>query len=95
MSVTVLCAGCGGRVAIPDDYTRARIRCPDCGVMSDVPAGAQKPAAGTDAPRRSSTAEADAEAILLSSDPPPTAKPPAKRKPAATPPRQIAAAQSQ
>jgi hypothetical protein len=82
MSVTVLCSGCGGRVPIPDDYTRARIRCPECGVMSDVPAAAQKPAGG-DKSRRSPPAVTDAvaEDILLDNDsaPPAEAKP-AKRK---------------
>jgi hypothetical protein len=86
MSATVLCSGCGGRVAIPDDYTRARIRCPECGVMIDVPASAQKQAGG-DKPRRSAPAASDAaaEAILLGNDPPPPVveEKRAKRKPTA------------
>ncbi|HEX5269176.1 MAG TPA: zinc ribbon domain-containing protein [Gemmataceae bacterium] len=88
MSATVLCSGCGGRVAIPDDNTRARIRCPECGVMNDVPASAQKPGAGTDRPRRAAAPAADdaaAEQLLLGEDaPPPAAKEkPARRKSAA------------
>ena len=86
MSATVLCSGCGGRVSIPDDYTRGRIRCPECGVMSDVPASAQKPGAGGDKPRRPAPAVSDAaaEAILLGNDPPPIVEEkPARRKQAA------------
>ncbi|HKI35872.1 MAG TPA: hypothetical protein VKA46_28710 [Gemmataceae bacterium] len=82
MSATVLCSGCGGRVAVPDDYTRARIRCPECGVMSDVPASAQKQAGG-DKPRRppSAVSDAAAEDILLGNDPaPPAEEKPGKRK---------------
>src|SRR6516165_5126355 len=81
MSATVLCQGCGGRVAIPDDYTRARIRCPECGVMSDVPPAAQRPA-GAEKPRRPRPAEEDAaaERILLDDDPAPPPEKPAKRK---------------
>ncbi len=81
MSATVLCSGCGGRVAIPDDYTRARIRCPECGVMSDVPAAVQRQAAGK--PRRPAPpaeSDAGAEQILLGAEAPPPAEAPAKRK---------------
>jgi hypothetical protein len=84
MSATVLCQGCGGRVAVPDDYTRARIRCPVCGVLNDVPASAQRKAAGTDTPRRptpSAETDAAAEDILLGHDPaPPVRDKPAKRQ---------------
>jgi len=84
MSASVLCQGCGGRVAVPDDYTRARIRCPQCGVLNDVPAAAQRQAAGADRPRRpaaSAEADADAEDILLGNDPaPPVKEKPAKRR---------------
>jgi hypothetical protein len=70
-------------VAIPDDYTRARIRCPACGVMSDVPATAQKkPADKPVRPAASAPREAAAEEILLAKDvPPPVREKPAKRKP--------------
>ncbi len=89
MSATVLCSGCGGRVSIPEGYTRARIRCPDCGVMNDVPASAQKAAGAGDKPRRPATptpAEDDgAEQLLLADDLPPPVeeKKPARRKSAA------------
>jgi len=86
MSVTVLCSGCGGRVAIPDDYARGRIRCPECGVMCDVPATAGKRTPSADKPRRPSppaATDADAEKILLGTDPaPPAAEKPTRRKPA-------------
>jgi hypothetical protein len=84
MSASILCSGCGGRVTIPDGYSRGRIRCPECGVMSDVPAAAQRQAAGAEKPRRAApSAEKDraAEDILLGNDaPPPAEKKPAKRK---------------
>jgi len=71
-------------VAVPDDYTRARIRCPECGVLNDVPAAAQRQTADTDKPRRPAPpAETDtaAENILLGNDPPPpTPEKPAKRR---------------
>ncbi len=86
MSATALCSGCGGRVSIPDDYARARIRCPECGVMIDVPASAQKPAGG-DRPRRPAPPavnDAAAEDILLGNDPSPVVEAKAaRRKPAA------------
>jgi hypothetical protein len=85
MSATILCQGCGGRVAIPEDYTRARIRCPECGVMSDVPPAAQNRPAGGAPPRRAARpAETDAavEEALFGDDPPPAAEPkPVRRKP--------------
>lgn len=37
MSIKVICHGCGQRFDVPDDFTRARARCPECGVMSPVP----------------------------------------------------------
>jgi hypothetical protein len=90
MSATVLCSGCGGRVAIPEGYSRARIRCPECGVMSDVPASGQKAAsAEPDRPRRPASSpeasDAAAEDILLGNDAPPAVeeKKPARRKSAA------------
>jgi hypothetical protein len=85
MSVTVLCPGCGGRVPVPEDYTRARIRCPHCGVMSDVPAAAtaKKPAAA-EKPRRPAPPPEDNAAVedaLFGDDAPPAAEErPAKRK---------------
>jgi hypothetical protein len=37
MSATVLCTGCGLQVPVPPDYTRPKLRCPECGVLCDVP----------------------------------------------------------
>jgi hypothetical protein len=37
MSGATICHGCGQRLEVPADYTRARMRCPECGVMCDVP----------------------------------------------------------
>ena len=67
-------------MAVPDDYTRARIRCPECGVLNDVPVGMQKQATAEKPRRKAPTPETDiaAEEILLGNDPPP---PPVKEKP--------------
>jgi hypothetical protein len=89
MSATVLCSGCGGRVSIPEGHTRARIRCPACGVMSDVPESARKPAADSERPRRAAPPpaadEGIADDILLGDDAPPPAaeEKPRRRKSAA------------
>jgi hypothetical protein len=83
MSATVLCSGCGGRVAIPDGYTRARIRCPECGVMSEVPVSDQRQSV-PEKPRRAPPlpeTDDDAEQILLAKDlPTPAPDRPTKRK---------------
>src|SRR5262249_60105546 len=43
---------------VPADYTRARMRCPECGVMCDVPPPeARKPAPKRSAPRRAPSPE--------------------------------------
>ncbi len=38
MSNRVHCQNCGGRIEIPPDYTRAKIRCGGCGYYAEVPA---------------------------------------------------------
>jgi hypothetical protein len=83
MSTSVLCHGCGGRVAVPDDYSRARIRCPACGVLCDVPATAGKKAApaARPAPRQAEPAETAAAEALLQDEPAP-ARPQRKKTPA-------------
>lgn len=40
MSASTLCHGCGQRLQVPADYARAKMRCPECGVMCDVPPAA-------------------------------------------------------
>jgi hypothetical protein len=83
MSVTVLCQGCGGRVAVPDDYARARIRCPQCGVMCDLPAAAQKKiAAAKEAARPAADLDDIAAEALFGDGPPPAraeSEPPPRR----------------
>jgi hypothetical protein len=49
MSIAVICHGCGQRFEVPDDFTRAKARCPECGVTSPVPQSARPKA--TAAPR--------------------------------------------
>ncbi len=89
MSLSILCGGCGGRVEVPDDYTRARLRCPECGVMCDVPADAAKKAStgkpAVKTPPRASesldpAAERAAEEALFGDDPVPQPEPPPQRR---------------
>jgi DNA-directed RNA polymerase subunit RPC12/RpoP len=54
MSAT-LCHGCGQRLEVPAGYAKAKLRCPECGVMCDVPPpearkGPVKQSAGRAAP---------------------------------------------
>jgi ssDNA-binding Zn-finger/Zn-ribbon topoisomerase 1 len=37
MSVPIVCNGCGGRLAVPEDYARNKMQCPECGVMCVIP----------------------------------------------------------
>ena len=37
MSVPIICDGCGGRLAVPEDYARNKMQCPHCGVMCVIP----------------------------------------------------------
>ena len=37
MSFAIVCHGCGAKVAVPDDYARNKMQCPECGVMCQVP----------------------------------------------------------
>jgi hypothetical protein len=36
MSERVVCQGCGQRIAVPDDYRRNKMQCPECGVITPV-----------------------------------------------------------
>jgi predicted RNA-binding Zn-ribbon protein involved in translation (DUF1610 family) len=37
VSATILCNGCGLQVPVPAGHSAARLRCPECGVMSEIP----------------------------------------------------------
>ena len=37
MSQSVICSGCGARLAVSEDYTRKKMRCTQCGVIFDLP----------------------------------------------------------
>jgi hypothetical protein len=50
VSATVLCPGCGLQVAVPPDHTRPKLRCPECGVLCDVPDSAREKAPTRTAP---------------------------------------------
>jgi DNA-directed RNA polymerase subunit RPC12/RpoP len=62
MSTAVLCAGCGGTVEVPDNFSRARIRCPECGVMCPVPVGGKPVPPATPAARNVNEARKGNEA---------------------------------
>jgi hypothetical protein len=78
MSATVLCQGCGGRVEVPDDHARPRIRCPQCGVMCEVPAGG--PPKKAPARPKGRSADAEAEEVLFEDEPAPAPKPPPRKR---------------
>jgi len=81
VSATVLCAGCGLQVAVPPDHSGRRLRCPECGVMSDVP-DTIRARATVNAPSSSKAIE---EEIFTGPDPGPTPLP------ASAPPNAITA----
>jgi hypothetical protein len=37
MPFSVICTGCGEPMEVPDDYPRRKMRCPECGVMCEIP----------------------------------------------------------
>src|SRR5579885_3468106 len=75
MSATLLCHGCGQQVAVPEGHTRPKMRCPECGVICDVPASARSET-------REKKAEDDAADILR---PAAEAEEPARPRPAPGP----------
>lgn len=44
MPHSFLCPNCGLRVLVPDGHTRPKIRCSECGVITEIPASARKTA---------------------------------------------------
>jgi hypothetical protein len=57
MNGATICHGCGQRLEVPEDYQRAKMRCPACGVMCEVPpADARKTASKKRAPRTAPSA---------------------------------------
>ena len=36
MALSVICHSCGSRIALADDFSRRKVRCPECGVMCEV-----------------------------------------------------------
>lgn len=63
MSASTICHGCGQRLLVPADYPRAKMRCPECGVMCDVPPQA-RPAQTKPAKRRAAPIAAPQPAPL-------------------------------
>ena len=66
MSQSVICSGCGARVAVSEDYTRKKMRCTQCGVIFDlpdpkdrssIPADPPPPAPAKSAPAKTRTAK--------------------------------------
>jgi predicted RNA-binding Zn-ribbon protein involved in translation (DUF1610 family) len=58
VSVSVICTGCGKNLEVGDDYIRKKMRCPECGVIFDLPAPEKKtpsPSQSASRPIRSAT----------------------------------------
>src|SRR5262249_59404596 len=62
MSVTLICNGCGGKVKVPEGHAKAKLRCPECGVMCEVPEEARGRAAPKAPARSAAPAPAPARA---------------------------------
>jgi len=94
VGASLICVGCGARFRVPDDHTRNKIRCPECGVFNPVPSGpfpteeAPPPRSAKAAPVRASDDE-DRAARLLDEIVPPApsqpARPAVKTEPAGKP----------
>jgi DNA-directed RNA polymerase subunit M/transcription elongation factor TFIIS len=70
VSGSVICHGCGQTLQVPDDYERRKMRCPQCGVICDLPEpGKAKPGRR---PAPAPDAEAAAEEVLFAPDEPRT-----------------------
>src|SRR5687767_68857 len=92
MSGSIICQGCGQRLAIPEGYERRKLRCPQCGVYCDTPASAKKEAPAPRPPaRKAPPAEPPPRPVTEAAPrkPPPvrTPAPAAKARPAARPVR--------
>lgn len=53
MSATLICNGCGSKVPVPAGHTKAKLRCPECGVICEVPEAVR----GKSAPKPAAKAE--------------------------------------
>lgn len=82
MSDVITCHGCGRCLSVPDNYARSKMRCPDCGVICNLPVPTRKAA-----PARRSSPEPD----VASEPPPQDFRPPTNPEPAAPPPAKDAA----
>jgi hypothetical protein len=81
MAFSVICHSCGHRVELPEDFTRRKVRCPECGVMCEV-TEATRSSPQRPSKQREETAPQDAEELArqLWSEPEPPKK---KERPAA------------
>jgi hypothetical protein len=87
MSFATICHGCGQSVDIDDDYARAKIRCPECGVMCEVPAPeARKSAAKKPSARAGATAPPTSADNTAKPSPEPRKPTPKNRATPAAPP---------
>jgi DNA-directed RNA polymerase subunit RPC12/RpoP len=68
MGIRVICPGCGALVEAEEGEVRARIRCPQCGVMCDLPQRHAPQVEKRPAPALEETDPA-AEGVLLQNDP--------------------------
>jgi hypothetical protein len=77
MSQAIFCHGCGQPLEVPEDYPRAKMRCPQCGVICNLP---PPEARG----RKPKSEEAEPKPAAPPRSKPPQRKP-EKPRPAATP----------
>src|SRR5262245_15818608 len=77
------CNGCGKRLEVPAGYGKSKLRCPDCGVFTELPKEIRQQGQASDRP---------APPRAAPRSPPPTAKPPVRAKPAPPSPPARAAA---
>jgi hypothetical protein len=85
MSFATVCHGCGQSVDIDDDYQRAKIRCPECGVMCEVPPPQTRKPAPKKKPARASAPTAPSPSQPATT-PIETHAPAAKKQTAPSPP---------
>ena len=80
MAISITCHSCGHRIEVAEDFTRRKVRCPECGVMCEVTGAARDSPATPRAGKRSAppAAEQDAEELARQLWSEPEEKKPAK-----------------
>jgi hypothetical protein len=81
MPIAVTCYSCGKNLSVPDDYSRRKVRCPDCGVYCELPAERSKSKASAATGRAKPPASRVDDSISFSDVPDTPVTPPPKREP--------------